>query len=76
MGIDLSELLALPAAERARLAQALWESIHRYPGLDALPMSEAEKAELGRRLDQYEAEGEPANGRPADEVLAELRRSL
>ncbi len=29
MGVDLSELLALPIEERAKLAEALWDSVAR-----------------------------------------------
>lgn len=76
MDIDIGKLLALPLAERARLAQMLWESIPANADLDAAPMSDEERAELDRRLDEYEAEGEPADGRPIEEVLAELRRTL
>jgi putative addiction module component (TIGR02574 family) len=73
MEIDLSKLLALPAAERLELAEMLWQSVD-YASTNEAPLSSAEQAELDERLDDYEAEGEPAEGRPVDEVLAELRR--
>ncbi len=73
MEIDLSKLLALPAAERLELAEMLWQSVDYASASDA-PLSRAEQAGLDERLDEYEAQGEPAEGRPVDEVLAELRR--
>jgi putative addiction module component (TIGR02574 family) len=73
MEIDLSKLLALPAAERLELAEMLWQSVD-HASTNEAPLSSAEQAELDERLDDYEAEGEPAEGRPVDEVLAELRR--
>jgi putative addiction module component (TIGR02574 family) len=76
MDIDIAKLLALPPAERAKLARLLWDSIPDNADLSTLPISEAEQAELERRLDEYEAEGEPADGRAVDAVIAEVRRRL
>ncbi len=73
MEIDLSKLLALSAAERLELAEMLWQSVDSASISDA-PLSGAEQADLDERLDEYEAEGEPAEGRPVEEVLADLRR--
>ena len=73
MEIDLSKLLALPAAERLELAEMLWESVG-YASTNDAPLSPAEQADLDERLDEYEAEGEPAKGRPVDDVLSDLRR--
>lgn len=74
MEIDIARLLALPPAERARLAQILWNSIPDNAGPETLPISDAERAELERRLAEYPKDD--AEGRPVDEVLAELRREL
>ena len=75
MEIDLSKLLALPAAERLELAEMLWQSVG-YASSNEVPLSSAEQADLDERLDEYEAEGEPAEGRPVDDVLSELRRKI
>ena len=42
--------------------------------LETLPLPRRVQAELDQRLDEYEAEGEPAHGRPVEEVLANLQR--
>ena len=47
----LSEALKLSAAERILLAQDLWDSVVGEP--DAWQLSEAQRAELDRRLDAY-----------------------
>ena len=73
MEIDVSKLLALPAAERLELAEMLWQSVD-FASTNPAPLSSAEQADFDERLDEYEAEGEPARGRPIGEVLAELRR--
>lgn len=41
---------------------------------ETLPLTEAQKAELDRRLAAYEADGN--RGRPADEVIPDIRRRL
>lgn len=76
MDIDISKLLALPIAQRMTLAQMLWDSISDHPDLETLPLSPHEQTELDQRLDEYEADGTPANGRPVEEVLTDLRRKL
>jgi len=73
MEIDLSKLLALPAAERLELAEMLWQSVG-YAATNEAPLSSAEQADVNERLNEYKAEGEPAEGRPVDEVLSGLRR--
>lgn len=65
-------LLALPLEERIQLVEDLWDSIAADQG--AVPISDAQRAELDRRLDAYALDGHP--GRPADEVIAEIRRQL
>lgn len=45
------EIFDLPIEERIELAQELWESVHA----DALPLTEAQKAELDRRWQAMEA---------------------
>ena len=54
---------------QAELLDQLWESHGRSP--NALPLSEPQKGELDRRLDDLEAEG-PV-GLTWDEVVAQAR---
>ena len=65
-------LKQLPLDERMRIVEDLWDSI--AADREALPLTEAQKAELDRRLAAYEADGD--RGRPADEVVADIRRRL
>jgi putative addiction module component (TIGR02574 family) len=65
-------LKSLPLDERIRLVEDLWDSI----ALDqmAIPLSQDQKAELDRRLQAFEIDGNP--GRPAAEVIASIRSRL
>lgn len=67
-----ANLRNLPLDERIRLVEDLWDSI--ASDQKALPLTPEQKAELDRRLDAYEADGDP--GRPADEVIADIRKRL
>lgn len=67
-----SSLKNLPVRERIRLVEDLWDSIASDQG--ALSLSSAQKAELDKRLRAYEVTKDP--GRPADEVISEIRRKL
>jgi putative addiction module component (TIGR02574 family) len=69
MNTKLSEL---PVDERIKLVEELWDSI--AADQQALPMTEAQKAELNRRLDAYEIDRNP--GRLASESIADIRRKL
>jgi putative addiction module component (TIGR02574 family) len=62
----------LPLEERIRLVEDLWDSIAAEQS--ALPLTPAQKAELDKRLDAYEVDRNP--GRPAAEVIADIRRKL
>lgn len=66
--------LSLPAEERLQLAGTLWRSVaeeaHAEPGL--LPLSDEERAELDRRLADYEVH--PETSVSWDEVKSGLRR--
>ncbi len=66
--ISLSDVLGMEVPERIRLAQAIWDSIAEVP--DAVALSEADKAELDRRLEAYYRD--PKAGRPWSEVKAKL----
>ena len=67
-----AKLRGLPLDERLRLVEDLWDSIAADQA--ALALTEEQKAELDRRLDAYQADGSP--GRPAKEVIAEIRSKL
>lgn len=62
--IRLSDVLELPVAERLKLVEAIWDSIADAP--EALQLTEAQRAELERRLDDYEKN--PEAGSPWSEV--------
>lgn len=69
MSINLKKL---PLDERIRLVEDLWDSI--AADQCALPLTPEQRAELDRRFDAYEADGDP--GRPAEEVVEEIRKQL
>jgi putative addiction module component (TIGR02574 family) len=48
------ELLELSAAERIQLAEDLWDSVRLKP--EQVPFSEAQRAELDRRLSRFPAD--------------------
>jgi putative addiction module component (TIGR02574 family) len=62
------EVLSLPVGDRLELMEELWESIVSEP--DALPLTDAQRTELDRRLATYEAD--PDAAAPWEEVRARL----
>jgi putative addiction module component (TIGR02574 family) len=66
--LPIAELLELPVEERIRLVKILWDSIAAVPEAVALP--EEWKAELERRLAEFEAD--PEAGSPWDEVRSRI----
>ncbi len=68
MAVSLSEVLNLPPEERLRLVESIWDSIAQFP--EALELTEAQKLELDRRLESYEAD--PNAGVPWTELKARL----
>lgn len=67
LGID-----KLSADERLQLVDEIWDSLCADPA--ALPIPEWQQQELQRRLQAFAQDGD--QGRPADEVLAEIARKL
>lgn len=67
----VTEILALPVAERVRLVEAIWDSISAVP--EALPLTDWQKQELDRRLAEFEAN--PEEGSTLEEVFARIRRA-
>ena len=64
------DIAALSREERLQLLENLWDSLSIAP--EALPLTEAQRLELDRRLDELDRDG-PV-GSPAEEVLDRLRR--
>ena len=64
------EIEKLTPAERLQLVEELWDSLCDQP--DAVPLTEAQRAELDRRLDDLEHDG-PV-GVPWDEVVRRIRK--
>ena len=67
----VAEILALPVEDRVRLVEAIWDSISAVP--EALPLTEWQKEELDRRLDDLEKN--PDAGATLEEVFARIRRA-
>ena len=62
--LPFAELLELPVEDRIRLVELIWDSIAAVP--EAIPVSDELKAELNRRLVEFEAD--PQAGSPWEEV--------
>jgi putative addiction module component (TIGR02574 family) len=67
----VAEILALPVEDRVRLVEAIWDSISAVP--EALPLTEWQKEELDRRLDDLDKN--PDAGSTLEEVFARIRRA-
>jgi putative addiction module component (TIGR02574 family) len=70
MASPLSDLLKLPATDRAELAMALWESLSATDRDAALALSDEQRAELDRRWAEHQAS--PGSSIP----WADVRRKL
>ncbi|HEU0201973.1 MAG TPA: addiction module protein [Burkholderiaceae bacterium] len=62
--LPVAEILELPVADRIRLVELIWDSTATVP--EAVPVSDELKAELERRLAEFEAD--PEVEQPWDEV--------
>ena len=65
---QLSEILEMPPAERLQLVEAIWDSLVEVP--EAVPVSDAVREELDRRLAAYY--DNPSSARPWREIKEEL----
>ena len=65
---DLSQILELPADERLQIVEAIWDSLIEVP--EAVPVSDAVREELDRRLASYY--DDPTSARPWREIKEEL----
>lgn len=62
--LPVTEILELPITERIRLVELIWESIAAVP--ESVPVSDELRADLDRRLAEFEAN--PEAGIPWEEV--------
>lgn len=67
----LKELLNLSAEARADLAMALWESLEDSEKAEELSLSQEQRDELNRRLEEYLAD--PDSAVPWEEVKRRLK---
>ena len=65
----VAKILALPASERVRLVDTIWDSIAGAPV--ALELTQWQKDELDLRLTEFEAD--PDSGATLEEVFARIR---
>jgi putative addiction module component (TIGR02574 family) len=72
MGQPAFDFRQLPLAERVQLVEDIWDSIAQEANarVDALPLSEAQRTELLRRL--ADADAHPDDRIPWEEVRSEL----
>jgi putative addiction module component (TIGR02574 family) len=66
----IQELRSLPVAERIQLVEDLWDSIAEDSG--SLQLTDAQRTELDRRLDDFEAA--PGAGDSWEAVKRKLQR--
>jgi putative addiction module component (TIGR02574 family) len=67
---DVAEILKLPAEERLRLVELIWESLAAKPS--DVPLSDAHRAVIDERIAEHERNPDAVVSR--DEVLAAARR--
>ena len=67
--VSIADVLELSVAERIQLVEDIWDSIAAVP--DAVPLTDAQREELDRRLDAYRRN--PAAGSPWEEVRERVR---
>jgi len=68
--VSVAEILELPIEERIRLVEIIWDSIAAVP--EAVTLPEEWKAELNRRLAEFEAN--PEAGSPWEEVRSRIAK--
>lgn len=68
--LPADDIMRLPIAERLKLAEEIWEGIRAHP--DGLPVTEAQRAELDRRLQAHEAD--PGATEHSATVLERIRK--
>jgi putative addiction module component (TIGR02574 family) len=68
---SIAEYVKLSVPERIQLVEDIWDSVAEIP--EALSLTEAQQAELDRRLDAYHRN--PEGGLPWEYVKEAIRRS-
>jgi putative addiction module component (TIGR02574 family) len=68
-GVSVLDIDRLTSEEQLQLLEELWEHLSAKP--EALPLTEAQRDELDRRLDDLDRDG--PSGIPWDEVLRRVR---
>ena len=68
---DIAEILKLPAEERLRLVELIWESLRSTPG--DLPLSDAHRAALDAEIADHQRD--PTNVLTLEEVLSGIHKS-
>ena len=71
--LTLSQLLKLPADDRAELAMALWESLSESDRATELALTDAQAAEIDRRWAEHLAN--PGSAVPWSEVRRKLLKN-
>jgi len=73
MGNPAFDYRSLSVADRLQLVGDIWDSIAEEANAapEVLPLTDEQKAELDRRLAEYDAD--PSTGVPMDEVLDRIR---
>ncbi len=66
--VNIQDILRLPVGKRIELVEAIWDSIAASP--ESLPVTEAQKRELDRRLAEHRAN--PQSGRTWEEIDGSL----
>jgi putative addiction module component (TIGR02574 family) len=67
---DVTEILELPAEERLRLVELIWESLSANPS--EVPVADAHRAVIDERIDEHERN--PSDVVSRSEILALARR--
>ena len=68
----LEDAKTLSVAERIELAEAIWDTVAEDAGIEILPVSEAHRQELDRRLEDLDEN--PSAGSSWEEVRSRLER--
>lgn len=66
--VSLADVLELSLPERIQLVEDIWDSIAAIP--QPLPLTEAQRDELDRRLEHYREH--PEDGSPWEEVKSRI----
>ncbi|HEV7889336.1 MAG TPA: addiction module protein [Pyrinomonadaceae bacterium] len=71
MSTQLEDIFQLSVSERIQLAEDIWDSIAANP--ESLPLTDAERQELDRRLESYARN--PDEGVSWDDLKKQVRKS-